>query len=111
MRISEAEMHQMIATFDKGSQGFIHYNDFMPYIVHHEYCRLNKHDNDDQDLIDAYVSIGGEEDGSGCVDAQKLISIVKNEFAMTIDIERLIKEIDEDGSGAIEFDEFKKLLT
>ena len=29
---------------------------------------------------------------------------------MTIDIERLIMEIDEDGSGEIEFDEFKALL-
>ena len=30
---------------------------------------------------------------------------------MTIDIEKLIKEIDEDGSGEIEFDEFKALLS
>ena len=29
---------------------------------------------------------------------------------MTIDIEKLIEEIDEDGSGEIEFGEFKTLL-
>ena len=29
---------------------------------------------------------------------------------MTIDIEKLIMEVDEDGSGEIEFDEFKTLL-
>ena len=29
---------------------------------------------------------------------------------MTIDIEKLISEVDEDGSGEIEFDEFKQLL-
>ena len=29
---------------------------------------------------------------------------------MTIDIEALIAEVDEDGSGEIEFDEFKELL-
>ena len=29
---------------------------------------------------------------------------------MTIDIEALIEEIDEDGSGEIEFDEFQALL-
>ena len=29
---------------------------------------------------------------------------------MTIDIENLILEVDEDGSGEIEFDEFKQLL-
>ena len=29
---------------------------------------------------------------------------------MTIDIEKLLEEIDEDGSGEIEFNEFKALL-
>ena len=29
---------------------------------------------------------------------------------MTIDIEALIQEVDEDGSGEIEFDEFQQLL-
>ena len=48
--------------------------------------------------------------GDGCVDAKKLISTIKEEFQMTIDIEKLIQEIDEDGSGEIEFDEFKALL-
>ena len=50
-------------------------------------------------MIDAYVAMGGEEDQSGYVDSQKLISIIKNEFKLTIDIEKLIKEIDTDGSG------------
>jgi Ca2+-binding EF-hand superfamily protein len=54
--------------------------------------------------------MGGEPDGGGCVDAKKLIYTIKNEFEMTIDIEKLIEEIDEDGSGEIEFDEFQALL-
>jgi len=54
--------------------------------------------------------MGGEPDGGGCVDASKLIATIKDEFQMTIDIEKLIEEIDEDGSGEIEFDEFKALL-
>ena len=64
----------------------------------------------DDDLLDAYVAMGGDEDGGGCVDADKLIETIKKEFEMTIDIEALIKEVDEDGSGEIEFDEFKELL-
>ena len=54
--------------------------------------------------------MGGEQDGGGCVDADKLIDTIKREFEMTIDIEALINEVDEDGSGEIEFDEFKELL-
>ena len=54
--------------------------------------------------------MGGNEDSSGNVDADKLIDIIKNEFGLTIDIEGLIKQIDEDGSGEIEFEEFQALL-
>ncbi len=66
--------------------------------------------NDESELLDAFVAMGGEPDGEGCVDAKKLIATIKEEFEMTIDIERLIEEVDEDGSGEIEFDEFKQLL-
>ena len=54
--------------------------------------------------------MGGQPDGEGSIDADTLINTIKNEFQMTIDIEKLIEEIDEDGSGEIEFDEFKALL-
>ena len=63
--------------------------------------------NDEGELLDAFVAMGGEPDGEGCIDARKLIATIKEEFEMTIDIERLIEEVDEDGSGEIEFDEFK----
>ena len=43
-------------------------------------------------------------------DFDKLIETIKGDFDMTIDIEKLIQDIDEDGSGEIEFDEFKLLL-
>ena len=55
--------------------------------------------------------MGGQEDGDGSIDAQELIRIIKDEFEMTIDIEKLIQDIDEDGSGEIEYDEFRNLLS
>ena len=61
--------------------------------------------------MDAFVSLEGNSDGSGHVDAKKLIKIIKEDFEMTIDIEKLIEEIDEDDSGEIEYDEFQKLLS
>ena len=42
---------------------------------------------------------------------EKLIRSIKDEFEMTIDIEKLINDIDEDGSGEIEYDEFRNLLS
>ena len=72
--------------------------------------RENEKGSSDADLLDAYVAMGGDEDGGGCVHREKLIETIKKEFEMTIDIEALINEVDEDGSGEIEFDEFKELL-
>ena len=57
------------------------------------------------------MAMGGESNGEGFIDAQKLIHIIKHEFEMTIDIEKLIEDIDEDGSGEIEYDEFRNLLS
>ena len=44
--------------------------------------------------MEAFVAMGGSMDKTGNVDSAKLINIVKGEFKMTIDIERLINEID-----------------
>ena len=60
--------------------------------------------------MDAFVALGGSTDKTGSVDADQLISIIKDQFEMTIDIESLIREIDKDESGEIDFEEFETLL-
>lgn len=40
-----------------------------------------------------------------------LVKIIKHDFGLTINIEDLINKIDSDGSGEIEFAEFKALLS
>ena len=87
-----------------------------PYITFKDFVKIYAKKKESQleegepDIIDAYVAMGGDEDGGGCVDADKLIDVIKNEFGMTIDIEEMIKEVDEDGSGEIEIGEFETLL-
>ena len=65
----------------------------------------------EEETLDAFVALGGEENRDGYIDARRLIQIIKHEFQMTIDIEKLISDIDEDGSGKIEYEEFLTLLT
>lgn len=108
-KMDDQEMYKIVSDLDPSQNGFIEVAAFKNYMVHKEIERLLG--NDETELLDAYVAMGGEADGGGCVDANKLIQTIKDEFQMTIDIEKLIEEIDEDGSGEIEFDEFKALLT
>ena len=67
--------------------------------------------SNEEDTLDAFVALGGESNKEGSIDAAELIRIIKHEFEMTIDIEKLIEDIDEDGSGQIEYDEFMSLLS
>ena len=97
----------MIATSDPENTGTIQYNQFKELI---EEKRESEGGSTEEELLEAFVAMGGQPDGDGFIDADKLIHTIKNEFEMTIDIENLILEIDEDGSGEIEFDEFKELL-
>ena len=108
--LPESDIYKFICEIDPDNTGFIKYSDFKPRIMERELERVRAK-NDVGELLDAYVAMGGDEDGGGCVDADKLIATIKNEFGMTIDIEALIEQIDEDGSGEIEFDEFQALLS
>ena len=86
----------MIAEIDTTNKGYIEYHDFLKAIA---YYKLLESENEEDDTLEAFVAMGGELNKQGCVDSSKLIQIVKEEFQMTIDIERLINEIDTDKSG------------
>ncbi len=61
--------------------------------------------------MDAFVACGGNPDKTGHVERNTLVKIIKQDFGLTIDIEDLIDAVDADGSGEIEYEEFKALLT
>jgi len=105
---NDEEVIKMIHEVDSTSSGKIYFNDFLKVIAYHKLCQR---DSDDSDTLDAFVAMGGNADGSGKIDASKLIGIIRQDFGMTIDIQKLIEEIDIDGSGEIEYNEFKALLS
>jgi Ca2+-binding EF-hand superfamily protein len=67
--------------------------------------------DDESDMIDAFIACGGNPDKGGHVKKETLVKIIKHDFGLTIDIEELINKIDTDGSGEIEYGEFKTLLS
>eukprot|EP00744_Colponema_vietnamica_P001450 GILI01002402.1.p1 GENE.GILI01002402.1~~GILI01002402.1.p1 ORF type:complete len:149 (+),score=45.92 GILI01002402.1:143-589(+) len=106
---TDEEIFQMMSEVDDDMSGQIDFAEFLKVI---EKQKQSAQDCEDEtDLIDAFVSMGGNPDKSGKVDAEKLIRVIKHEFGLTIDIEGLIRSVDTDRSGSIEFDEFKLLLT
>ena len=106
--VTEDETYWMIAMADPENTGYILFSQFKTLIVEKI---ENEAGSSEEELLEAFVAMGGEPDGDGAINADKLIYTIKEEFQMTIDIEKLIEEIDEDGSGQIEFDEFTALLS
>ncbi|KAJ9466708.1 Dynein 18 kDa light chain [Diplonema papillatum] len=61
------------------------------------------------DTVEAFAALGGRKDKQGGVDVNVLRLTVKA-FHLTIDIEKMIQEVDTDGSGFIDFDEFSAMF-
>lgn len=97
--------HKMVSEF-QDQDGKVNFFEFVKICAE----RTKVPDEELDDVLDAYVAMGGEEDGGGCISSDKLIDTIKDELKMTIDIEKLIQQVDADGSGEIEFDEFKALM-
>jgi len=106
---SEADVFSMIIEAEEDSTGSINFAEFLHIIEQQKLRALNV--DKLSDLMDAYIACGGDEDLGGCVKRETLVQIVKEEFGLPIDIEELINQIDADGSGEIEFDEFEQLLS
>lgn len=106
---TEDELFQMISEVDENMSGSIDFGEFIK-VVERQKERANNYDDED-DMLDAFVACGGQADKSGHVKRDTLVKIIKHDFGLTIDIEDLINKIDTDGSGEIEFDEFKILLS
>jgi Ca2+-binding EF-hand superfamily protein len=105
---TEAEVFSMIIDAEEDASGSINFAEFLHIIEQQKIRQLGQ--DKQNDMIDAFVACGGDEDLGGCVRKETLISIIKDEFSLPIDIERLINEIDTDGSGEIEYDEMVELL-
>ena len=102
--------HKMVAELNEnqtesGMNGKINCFDFCKMVVD----RRKEEQEGNHDILDAFVAMGGDEDGGGNIDADRLKTIIKDELKMTIDIEGLLKQVDEDDSGEIEFEEFQTL--
>jgi calmodulin len=106
---TEEELFQMISEVDENSSGCIDFAEFLKVIENQKERAENC--DDESDMIDAFVACGGQQDKSGNVRRETLVKIIKHDFGLPIDIEELISKVDTDGSGEIEFDEFKTLLS
>ncbi|TMW57373.1 hypothetical protein Poli38472_003298 [Pythium oligandrum] len=129
---TEEELFQMISEVDEDMSGAIDFAEFLQVIDNQKDRAAMFEDDSDMSTnvlpftncsslylplcsgtnsVDAFVACGGKPDKSGFVRKETLVKIIKQDFGLTINIEEMINKLDVDGSGEIEFDEFKAILT
>ena len=104
---SDEELFDMIAAVDDDGSGEIDFGEFCRVIMNQKAQAAAQ--TDETDTVDAFIALGGNADKTGQVSADKLRSIIKD-FGLTIDIERLIREVDTDHSGFIDYSEFQVMM-
>ena len=76
--MEDQEVYKMASDLDPGQNGQLDGIALKNLLVERE---IEKNlGQDETELLDAYVAMGGEADGGGCVDATKLIKTIKEDF-------------------------------
>lgn len=104
---TEDELSMLISAVDDEHDGEVDFEAFLGLIDH-----LKKRysvDREDVETVSAFVAMGGNPDKTGEINTEKLKSVVKD-YKLKINIEELLADIDSDGSGYIDYEEFKALM-
>lgn len=102
---SDEELAQMIHLVDEDGSNEIHFAEFLKIIEAHKSGAGN--DEDDKDVIEAYVALGGAPDKSGGVTVEKVQALAAD-FGLDLSLADLGVKADEE--GLIEFGQFKLLI-
>ena len=105
---TDEDVFLMISQVDDDNSGEIEFSEFLRVIENQHENDADK--NDESDTIQAFIALGGNEDKTGTISTEKLTAVC-TEFGLTIDINALIKEFDADGSGEVDYDEFKDMMS
>ncbi|KAF3437188.1 hypothetical protein FNV43_RR19941 [Rhamnella rubrinervis] len=103
--VSSDELQRVMADLDTDRDGFIGLDEFAAF------CRSGSDDGGDAELRDAFDLYDGDHNGLISVDE---LHCVLNRLGMNCsahDCQRMIRSVDSDGDGNVNFEEFRKMMT
>lgn len=104
---NDNELFALVSTVDFNYSGFIDFEDFVTIV---ERQILSDKEDEGDFLLDAFIACGAES-RDGNVTRDTLVKVIKHDFGLNIDIEDLIRNVDKNDDGEIDFAEFKHLLS
>lgn len=70
---------------------------------------MEKERQDDSDMIDAFIAMGGNTDKTGSVKKERLQAVFSY-YGLTVDLEAFFQTVDTDNSGDIDYEEFATMF-
>ena len=105
---TEEELFRFMADVDEGGKGEIEFSEFLRAFEKQRGGLIDP--GAEADMLDAFVALGGNGDKSGFLDNTSLVRVVRDEFGMTIKLDKLLEDLDIDHDGKISFAEFRNLF-
>lgn len=109
--ISSDEVKRIMSEIDTDGDGYIDLEEFTNFHHHNHKSNDNDSDNVNKELRDAFDLY--DLDKNGLISASELHAVLKRlgEKCSLSDCSRMIRSVDADGDGSVNFDEFKKMMT
>jgi hypothetical protein len=101
------ELVGIIAEIDNDENGVIDFEDFIQLVGERKV--VFKYNKDDSNTIDAFVALGGNEDKTGHVHADRLRRFI-DAFGLPINSEDLVRDMCADTSGLVDYEQFKIMM-
>eukprot|EP00250_Pteridium_aquilinum_P004093 c14329_g1_i1 orf=215-796(-) len=119
LEVASAELADMIDSVDANKDGFVNYEEFVGL-----YKNLEKggggDDVEEEEVDEADVELRQafevfDKDGDGLITAQELHSVLKSMGVLKgrtlADCTAMIRRVDSDGNGQVDFEEFKQMMS
>eukprot|EP00762_Andalucia_godoyi_P002377 ANDGO_02803.mRNA.1 Dynein 18 kDa light chain len=104
---SEDEVFALLSEADTTGDAKIDFGEFLRVISMHK--TTHNQETLEDEIFEAYLSLGGTPDKKGFVDKQTVVETIRK-FGLLIDVEGLFNEIDVDNNRKVDYAEFAQFL-
>lgn len=105
---SDGDVEALMEELDAEGTGRLEFAEFLRALQIQKRKERNK--EAENDLVHAFVAMGGNADRTGFINAESLRKVIKDDFGLTIKIDELLDDLDSSSDGFVNFDEFQLLL-
>ncbi|WCJ30012.1 EF hand calcium-binding protein family [Euphorbia peplus] len=112
MFMTDQEVEEMLVKFDSNGDGLIDFEEFCS-LCKNKKSEDAEEEEEDGNLKEAFEVFDKDKDGLISVEelGSVLCSMGLNQGRRAEDCKEMIRKVDEDGDGMVNFDEFKKMMT